>query len=243
MESIGKSQPSKLTFENAGYYAIGLIVLTLLGFWPSFFSKYIDGTANFNYYFHFHGAIATLWIFLLIVQPILIRKKKIQLHRTIGKFSYIILPLFLISVILLKHHTLGGIVTEDLGAGLWLQTKDIIIIGVMYVIALVNKHNTPVHARAMIATGIVFIEPTLGRFLIRSVFTEEYFLAAFMVTILIIYLLLITLIIRERKQQRGRWIFPLVLAFYILFHCLMIFQVSFPLWDTFAAWFVKLRLT
>lgn len=243
MESTGKNQSPKLTFGNAGYYATGLIVLSLLGFWPSFFSRYIDGTANFNYYFHFHGAMATLWILLLIVQPILIRKKKIQLHRRIGKFSYFILPLFFLSVILLKHHMLGGTVREGLGVSLWLQAKDLVIIGVMYVIALIHKHNMPVHARAMIATGIVFIEPTLGRFLIRSVFPEENFIVAVMLTIGLIYLLLVTLIIRERKQQGGRWVFPLVLILYIIFHCLIIFQVSFPLWDAFAAWFVHLPLT
>lgn len=59
------------------------------------------------------------------------------------------------SVILLKHHNIGGIVTEGLGASLWLQLKDLVIIGLMFTIAMMNTKNMQVHARAMIATGIV----------------------------------------------------------------------------------------
>jgi hypothetical protein len=83
-ETITKK--SKLIkFEKVGYYAIGLIILAFLGFWPTYFSKFFDGTANFNSYFHFHFALASMWIALLIIQPILIKKKKFSIHRKIGK--------------------------------------------------------------------------------------------------------------------------------------------------------------
>ena len=65
------------------------------------------------------------------------------------------------SVILLKHYNLGGEVTEGLGAGLWLQLKDLLIIGVMFMV----------------------------------------------------------------------------------FHFLIFFEISFPLWDAMAAWFVQLPIT
>jgi len=87
METLKSKRIKPLNFDNSGYYAIGLVVLTGLGFWQSFFSKYVDGTADFNAYFHFHGAMATIWILMLIIQPILIRKKKLELHKAIGKLS------------------------------------------------------------------------------------------------------------------------------------------------------------
>ena len=79
----------KMGFENSGYYFIGVLVLVILGFWPSYFAKFIDRTADFTLYFHFHAVTATLWLALLIVQPILIQKKKLQLHRLLGKTSYV----------------------------------------------------------------------------------------------------------------------------------------------------------
>ena len=241
-ETITK-KAKKIKFDKAGYYAIGLIALALLGFWPTYFSKFFDGTANFNFYFHFHFAMASLWIVLLIVQPLLIKNKKLSIHRQTGKLSFILLPLFFVSVILLKHYTVGGEVTEGLGASLWLQLKDLIIIGVMFSIAMMNKRNMQIHARAMIATGIVFIEPTLGRFVILTLLPEPDFFLGLGITVAIMYTLIISLIIIERKQSSGRWVFPLLLALYIVFHYLIFFQVSFPLWDAIAEWFVSLPLT
>ena len=239
---IKKPKKKKIRFDNSGYYLMILVLLVILGFWPTYFSKYVDGTANFNMYFHFHGLMASLWILLLIVQPILIKKKKLPLHRKIGKLSYIILPLFFLSVILLKHHRIDGQITENMGARLGLQTKDLVIIGIMFTIAIVNKHNMQIHARAMIATGIVFIEPALGRFLGIVIFPDNPMIG-FFVTIGIVYALLIWLIFLERKQSSGRWIFPLGICLYLLFHYLYLFQISFPLWDSFAKWFALLPIT
>lgn len=243
MKEITSKKSKVIKFEKVGYYAIGLIALAFLGFWPTYFSKFFDGTANFNAYFHFHFAMASMWIVLLILQPILIRKKKFSIHRKIGKLSFIILPLFFVSVILLKHSTLGGQVTEGLGASLWLQLKDLVIIGTMFTIAIVNKSNIQIHARAMIATGIVFIEPTLGRFIILTVLPEPDFMLGLGITVTIMYILIISLIIIERKQTSGRWVFPLLLGLFMVFHCLIFFQVSFPLWDSITEWFVKLPIT
>jgi len=243
-KSISKiNRPKKIRFEKSGYYFFGLVIIMFLGFWPTYFSKYFDGTANFNFYFHFHFAMASLWIALLIVQPILIKTKKLAIHKQIGKLSFIILPLFIISVILLKHHQIGGKIVDGLGASLWLQLKDIVIISVMFTIAMTNKRNMQIHARAMIATGIVFIEPTLGRFIILTLLPEPNFILGLGITVAIMYTLIISLIIIERKQANGRWVFPLLLLLFMIFHYLIFNQVSFPLWDSVARWFVKLPIT
>jgi len=238
-ETISK----QMNFDNAGYFALALIALAFLGFWPTYFSKFFDGTADFHNYFHFHFAMASLWIALLILQPILIRKKKFSIHKQTGKLSFIILPLFFVSVILLKHHNIGGAVAQGLGASLWLQLKDLVIIGLMFTIAMTNTKNMQVHARAMIATGIVFIEPTLGRFIILTVLPEPDFMFGLGITVAIMYVLIISLIIIERKQTSGRWVFPLLLVLFMIFHYLIFFQVSFPMWDSIAEWFVKLPIT
>jgi hypothetical protein len=40
----------KLRFDLSGYYFIGLIVLVILGFWPFYFAKFFNGTADFTFY-------------------------------------------------------------------------------------------------------------------------------------------------------------------------------------------------
>lgn len=233
----------QLSFEKSGFYFIGLFVLVILGFWPSYFSKFFDGTADFNFYFHFHVVIATLWLILLIVQPILIRKKKIRLHRTLGKFSYVLVPLIFISVMLLAHHRITGN-EEDLGLILWIPFKDLLILGVAYFIAIRYRKSLQIHARGMIAAGVVLIEPALVRFILYTFFPESGFAPeGYLATIIIIYLLFIGLIIAESKQKSGRWVFPLIFGLYIFVHSVIIFQIQIAPWQSFSRWFASLPLT
>jgi hypothetical protein len=152
----------KIRFDLSGYYFLGLALLIILGFWPSYFSKFFSGTNYFKFYFHFHAAMMLLWLSALITQPILIRKKKLPLHRLVGKVSYFLFPLVIASVVLLAHSR--HIVDEkDLGISLFVPFKDIIIMGTAYFIAIRYRHHIDLHARVMAATGIAFIEPALSR--------------------------------------------------------------------------------
>jgi len=229
----------KLRFDLSGYYFIGLIGLVILGFWPTYFVKFFNGTANFKFYFHFHAIMVSLWLLMLIVQPILIRKKKLPLHRMIGKISYVLFPLVLLSVILLAHsrHAVGE---KDLGIAILVSFKDLIVLGVAYFIAIRYRHTIDLHARGMVATGIVFIEPALSRFLYNAVTQTIY---SYLLTIGLVYAILITLIILERKQKKGRWVFPLILGLYIIMHAILLLNVHIAPWEAFATWFEKLPIT
>lgn len=237
----------KIKFDKSGYYFIGLIVLVFLGFWPSYFAKFANGTNKYPFYFHFHATMMSLWMLALIIQPVLIRKKRLALHRAIGKLSYLIMPLLFISVILLTHYQMGDhveVVNNEkfYGPHLIIPFKDLLIIGIAYFIAIRYRHNVNIHARAMVATGIVFIEPALVRFLLYAVFPDNG-LIAILTTIAIVYGILITLMIVERKQKSGRWVFPLILGLFIIVHSIIIFQLNIPGWETFARWFAALPLT
>lgn len=238
-------KPTKraLPFENSGLYFIVLFALALIGFWPSYFSKFFDGTGDFSFYFHFHAIFAVLWIFMLIVQPILIRKKKFALHQKIGKLSYILVPFVFISIILLAHSTLKG-PKENLGLELWIPAKDLLIFAIGYGIAIKYRSQMAIHARGMIVAGIVLIEPALVRLILFSFFPDEGFApAGYLITIGLVYLLLIGLIIAEHKQKTGRWVFPLALALYVFVHSVLVFQIRIPPWQAFAEWFAILPLT
>ncbi len=239
------SPASKIRFDKSGFYFIGLVGLVLLGFWPSYFSKIFNGTENYSLYFQFHVVMMSLWLLVLITQPILIRKKKLAVHRFIGKLTYILMPLLFISVILLTHFRIQNhahIVDNQklYGPHLMVPFKDLLILGTAYIIAIVYRHDINIHARAMIATGIVFIEPALVRFLVHSMKDAHI---AYYLTIGFVYSILLGLMILERKQKRGRWVFPLILGLYIIVHSILIFNINFSIWETFAKWFAGLPLT
>lgn len=227
-----------MKFENSGYYLLGLIILVVLGFWNSYFSKLFEQTNEFNIYFHFHAIIAFLWILMVIVQPFLVKRGKIELHRKIGKLSYLLIALVFISVILLVHSR-HSIEEENLGIRLLVPFKDLIILGTVYSIAMWNRKTTVIHARAMIATGIVFIEPSLLR-TIRNFFEVG---SPYMVTAWIVYLILLILTVATWKYRKGRWVFPLVLLMYLTVHLIMMFGIQISPLENFARWFMQLPLT
>lgn len=233
---------SKIRFDNSGYYFFALVIIVVLGFWPSYFSRFFNGTNSYSFYFHFHASMMSAWIAMLIIQPILIRKKKLRIHKMIGKLSYIVMPLLFISILLLVNSRLKASEREDLGFSLFVPFKDLLILATTYIIAVRYRRNLQIHARAMIATGIVFIEPALARFMGHSVFKNDGTWAYFG-TIGIIYAVLITLIIIERKQKSAKWVFPLVLVMYIMVHSVLIFSIEIPYLNSFAKWFASLPLT
>ncbi len=165
------------------------------------------------------------------------------IHKRIGKLGFIILPLLIISVILLKHSITNPETIKGLGASLWFVIKHSVILVVMFTIAIKNSHNMQIHARAMIATGIEFLEPGWARFIFNTLLPEPNFYLGLSISVAIMYALVVYLIIRERNQSSGRWVFPLFLLMSILFHFLIFFEISFGFLDTFAEWFYKLPIT
>ncbi len=232
-----------LPFDNSGYYFVVLFTLVIAGFWPSYFAKFFNGSADFTLYFHFHATLAMLWVFMLIAQPILIRQKKFALHRKIGKLSYILVPLISISIILLAHSTLRG-PKENVGLELWVPFKDLLIFAVGYGIAIKYRKIMAIHARGMIVAGIVLIEPAFVRLVLYVFFPNSGFdPTGYLAGISLVYIVLIGLIFAERKQKIGRWVFPLALGLYLFVHAVLVFQIRIPPWQTFAEWFKALPLT
>ena len=240
---MGQASISKLDFSKSGYFFIGLFVLAILGFWPSYYAKFFDGTADFTNYFHFHSITASLWIVLLIIQPILIHKGNIQLHKQLGLLSYILIPLIYTSVILLAHHRITG-EESNLGVSLWITFKDLFILTIAYGIGIYYRRVHSIHARGMIGAGIVLIEPALVRFIQYALFPGQDFApAGYLATIITVYLILIILTVISWKHQRGRWVFPIILAAYVFVHSVLIFEIRIEIWEHFVKWFANLPLT
>ena len=117
--------------------------------------------------------------------------------------------------------------------------KDIIILLIAFYIAIRYRKTMNIHARGMIATGIVFIEPALVRLINNYIIPlpEGYIL-----NIVIIYLLLGYLIYRERRSKKGRWVFPIILAMYIVVHFIILNGVNIEIWNSFTLCFMNLPL-
>ena len=98
-------------YKYLGYFLLILIPLTFAGFYKTYIGQFPNFEEKIDSFIHFHAIIASLWILLLIIQPLLILNKKYKVHRTIGKFSFILFPLLILSFIpqMIKIMVLPGI--------------------------------------------------------------------------------------------------------------------------------------
>ena len=153
------------------------------------------------------------------------------------------MPLLLISVLLVLNSKIRNSAANEITFNNFLVVfRDILLLSTAFSIGIYHRHNVQIHARAMIITGIVFIEPALSRFLSGMVFKNMGLLGG-LVTIALILGLLITLIIMERKQKSGRWLFPSVLVIYIIAYIILIFEIPLTFLDPIPRWFAGISLT
>ena len=65
-------------YSSAPFWFSGLLVVLILGFWPSYFSS-AASSATFGQ--HFHAVTMMGWVLMLIVQPWLIHSRRRGIHR------------------------------------------------------------------------------------------------------------------------------------------------------------------
>ena len=146
-------------------FFIAVAVLSLAGFFNSYI-RFLPNTDRFPVVIHVHFAAFILWFVLIIVQPILIRQKKYELHRKIGKVSYFIAPVLVITIlILVKNQTQREISASENEAAItaFIGVLDAVSFSIYYLIAMVNKRNLRWHVAFLVAATLVVLNPGMSR--------------------------------------------------------------------------------
>ena len=203
-------------YKNLGYVLLLLIPFTFFGFYKTYFNQFPTFEET-NTYIHIHATIASIWVLMLIAQPLLIRKKKYKLHRLVGKISYWVFPLLILSFI----PGMVRIANSDAPAILFFPLSDVIMLVLFYSLAIYYKLNTPKHMRYMIGAALVFLDPTLGRIGVFWLGLSDKVNQN--VFCMVIYLILIGLIFLDRKNGRNYKPYLLIISLWI-FH-----QITFNL--------------
>lgn len=169
-------------YNNLGYWFLLLIVLVAAGFYTPYFTVFFQPTPPL---IHIHFTLMALWMGLLIIQPFLIKYKKRALHRKLGKLSYVVVPLVLLSTFLMIRLSYYRFLTEleDKGAqGLNHFTNQqllqqaavyeaialvwLFLFALFYALAVINRRRSMVHARYMVAAALPLLGPTVDRIIV-----------------------------------------------------------------------------
>lgn len=236
-------------FQRGVYWFGAFFLFALIAFWKNYYS-FPD--KNIDFYTHFHGIVMTVWVLLLIGQASLIRYKKYNTHRLLGRSSYLIVPLLVISTVLLVHANADKSPDVDL-RNLY---RFALMLNATFVLALIYGlgiyyFNTPmIHARFMISTVFPMFTPVTDRIIahyIRPLINYAPKLGD--ITVLPFYgflladLILIGLIFWDWKANRRLDVFVYVLGLLVLFHISVFTLPYMDFWEKFGRWFVTLSIT
>jgi hypothetical protein len=164
--SLSRSRLRTALYPNARWYFLAAVVVTWIGFSRSYFLRIGHATI----FQHAHGATAGLWMALLIVQPVLYQRGKLELHRKLGRLGvYTLVPLLVMGGALMLHNMIKhqeayppGIV-YTLG---YLDLWSLFMFPLFVVLAIYYGSNTDLHARYMACTVLVLLPPALTRALV-----------------------------------------------------------------------------
>ena len=230
-------------YKNVVYLFLAITVIILFGFYKTYFELFPDFTGIKTIH-HIHGLTLVLWLAMLIVQPILINNKKYKLHRTIGKFSYVLVPLIFIFMLLvyknqyLKGEANGDPHVQNLGI-LFIPLTDTLPFVIFYILAIFNKKNISKHLRYMISTAIIVVGPGLGR--IFLIWLGMDFITAITAVSVVLFFAFLGLILYDKIKGKQFKInpFAISLLIFLIPNILILFVPNTSLWQTFADGIVK----
>lgn len=220
-----------------------LLLLSVFAFWPAYLSKQFPGLDGYT---HFHAVVGLLWLLLLAAQALLIIRARRSMHRALGRLTFVVAPLFVLSSVLLAHYRFSRMdpgVFEREAYSLYLPLSAALLFSVAYWLGLRTRRVLPLHGRFMACTALLLVDPVLGRFLAFYVLELprfwHYQVITFGLELLVVFVLWRTLPALTPKQD----IFLGFLGAYSVVLLMWFVAPRTDTWLSFATWFRELPLT
>lgn len=239
MDSASRSIDVTGDFTRSGPWFALLLGLSPLAFWSPYLSQVFDGPGVHT---HLHAITATLWLLLLIVQPLAIAAGRFTLHRSVGQAAWVLGPMVVVSIVLLAHGSVKGQQVEAFANVLYLQLSLAAVFALSYALAMITRRTVALHARFMVCTGLTMIDPILARLMFfqwnwQPGWSYEW------ITFGLADLILLVLIWLERRRPTGRSVFPVMLVIFVATQLPVVLRTKSDAWHTFVSWFASLPLT
>jgi hypothetical protein len=157
-------------YRNISYFLLALLPIFVAGFWIPYFSEIPRFDQSITVPVHVHAVLLFAWIVLLIIQPLAIRTGAFSLHRTLGKISYVLMPLIVVSAVAMIHkeyheRLVGGVRAEAALSAEFLSAAQLVLLGIFYCSAIIRirRRDVSAHMRYMICVAFVLLPAGLAR--------------------------------------------------------------------------------
>lgn len=215
-------------YENSYLFLALGIVVVVFGFSNSYFSRLNE----MSFPYHLHGISASLWMMMLVTQPYLYKIGKIRLHRLLGWISLILVPLIVIGGVIMMKFMIHGQQNYPPNTVYQLAFIDVCtLLGfvVVYSLGIYFRKNIRLHARFLACTIFGPLIPALTRvFFVMHL--ADNFNASLTYSYVLIELVLLFIIWRERKMKEVKYSYVPFLVFIVVQHLLMYFSSQWNWW-------------
>lgn len=196
-------------YRNIGYFLLALPLIFVAGFWIPYLSEIPRFNPSITVPVHLHALLLFAWIVLLVVQPLAIRSGAFSLHRSLGRISYVLMPLIVASAVAMVHkeyheHLAGGMRTSAALAAEFLSVCQLALLATFYCLAIVHikRREVAAHMRYMICIALILLPAGLARtfgywFDVRQSLSQTYCL-------MVIDLCLLSLVWFDRNRNLAR---------------------------------------
>ena len=198
-------------YRKLGYILLIIIPLVFIGFYPSYFGLFPEFNDHIDALVHLHFLLSAVWIAIIIAQPLLIVNKKYTWHKLIGRSTFVIFPLWILSFLVMIYK----VIEKEAYDYLVFPIGNMLILIILYFLAIKHRKTTAKHMRYMIASAIVLIDPTIGRWTF-NIFGDD--LIAMPITYSIMNLIVLGLIWMDKRNGKDYKSYVVALTCFIAYN-------------------------
>lgn len=154
--------PDRAFFGGA---AIALLLLTFVGFAPTYYLSHFTAAPTLSPLVHFHGAVFTAWMLLYAGQTWLVRAGRIDVHRALGQvagfFAVVVFGVGILTAIVLARANVRAAVPH--GPPVIFPLGAITAFGALCASAVLLRRRSHHHKRLMLLATVALATTPLAR--------------------------------------------------------------------------------
>lgn len=144
-----------------------VVLLALIGFWPTYFHKLVDGTVDARFLIHTHAAVQVVWLALVAAQVALAATGRVGLHVKLGPWVMLYAVVVAGVGVAMAFDTAGRhVATGDIERGqrfLFNFLREVVFFAAFVAAGWAYRSRPHVHKRLMVVAATMVIVPAIGR--------------------------------------------------------------------------------
>jgi len=226
------------SYQHAHWYFLAALAAIVAGFWPSFFRPL--GTGDLAH--SVHGVTATLWVVTLALQSFLMSRGLVTWHRRVARGAFLLLPVLVVSAlqmvaVMFANPEMPPFLPPLLA---FVDLPSVAFLVALVMLALWHIRSPAAHKRFMAATVLLGLPPALTRLYARLGEPHLGFMGALHGSFVTVEVILVGLILADRRAGERRLAYPLSLAFFVAVHALMTPVATSAWWQSLMASYLRL---